>query len=167
MLGLTLHDPDGIESAVSKTAGLSLLAVTSRFWPVKSTHQIKAQVVLANGLLAKAKGATIQGYEIHMGQTHGANALRPFRIEQRSEESCSDADGCLSENGNIIGTYIHGLFHNDDLRRGILAELAERKGKSLPPPTASFSSEEQYDRLAAHVSGSLNMDLVHRLLGLQ
>jgi adenosylcobyric acid synthase len=164
MLGVTIYDPDGIESAASTTAGLSLLPVTSRFLPRKSTHQIGARALLGRGLLARATGAPIRGYEIHMGQTDGVNTSQPFQIEQRSQESCSDLDGSLSEDGNILGTYIHGLFHNDDLRRAILSELAARKGKQLPAVTSSFSLDEQYDRLADHVRKSLNMDLILRLL---
>jgi adenosylcobyric acid synthase len=167
MLGSTIHDPDGIESTASVSAGLSLLPITSRFLPVKSTHQIEARALVGRGLLAKATGLPIRGYEIHMGQTNGVNASRPFQIEQRSEKSCSDLDGCLSEDGNVLGTYIHGLFHNDHLRRAILAELAERKGKVFSPTISSISSEEQYDRLAAHVRQNLNMELVHRLLNPQ
>ncbi|HVO93373.1 MAG TPA: cobyric acid synthase [Terriglobales bacterium] len=162
MLGRTIRDPEGVESAATITTGLSLLPVTSQFRPVKSTHQIKARVLLSRGILAKANGASIRGYEIHMGQTHAFS--QPFQIEQRSQESCSDFDGCLSDDGNILGTYIHGIFHNDDLRRAILSELAERKGKSRPPITESLSTEAQYDRLAAHIRQSLNMDLLHRLL---
>ena len=164
MLGVDIYDPDGIESGTLVTAGLSLLAVTSRFLPVKSTHQIEARVVLGRGLLAKAPGIPIRGYEIHMGQTNGVQASQPFKIEQRSEKSCSDLDGSLSQGGNVLGTYIHGLFHNDHLRHAILSELAERKGKALSPLISSFSTEEQYDRLAAHVRNNLNMDLVFGLL---
>ena len=164
MLGETIHDPDGIESATSISAGLSLLPVTSRFLPMKSTHQIEARVLLGRGLLARATGAPIRGYEIHMGQTSGPHTTQPFQIEQRSAQSCPYLDGALSEDGNILGTYIHGLFHNDDLRRGILSELAARKGKQLPAVTSSFSHDEQYNRLADHVRKSLNMDLILRLL---
>ena len=164
MLGVTIHDPDGIESGTPVTAGLSLLAVASRFLPVKSTHQIEARAVLGRGLLAKATGIPIRGYEIHLGQTSSVNPSRPFQIEQRSAKSCSDLDGCLSEDGNVLGTYIHGLFHNDHLRHAILSELAERKGKAWSPMISSFSIEEHYDRLAAHVRNNLNMDLVFRLL---
>ncbi len=164
MLGVTIHDPDEIESVEPITASLSLLPITSRFLPVKFTHQIKARVLLGHGILARAKGAVVRGYEIHMGQTSGPRATQPFQIEQRSAESCSELDGALSEDGNILGTYIHGLFHNDDLRRAILRELAARKGKELPAVTASFSYDEQYNRLADHVRKSLNMDLISRLL---
>jgi adenosylcobyric acid synthase len=80
---------------------------------------------------------------------------------------CSDGDGSLSADGNVVGTYIHGLFHNDALRRAILHELAERKGKTLAASPATFSADEQYDRLAAHVRANLDMDLIHRILDRQ
>jgi len=164
MLGETIHDPEEIESTAPITPALALLSVTSRFSPVKSTHQIKARTTIARGILAKANGAPLSGYEIHMGQTESPNGTRPFSIEQRSGESCSDRDGCISEDGHILGTYIHGLFHNDMWRRAILSELAERKGKTLPAMTSPFSADEEYDRLAAHVRASLNMDLILRLV---
>ena len=164
MLGVTIHDSDGIESVASITAGLSLLPVTSRFLPEKSTHQIKAQVSLSCGILAKAKGAALRGYEIHMGQTEGANISQPFQLMERSSESCANFDGCISSDGNVLGTYLHGLFHNDEFRHAILHELAGRKGKIFSPNASSFSIEEQYDRLAEHVHESLNIDLILRLV---
>ena len=66
-----------------------------------------------------------------MGQTEGQGVSQPFLIEQRSQKICSDGDGTLSADGNVVGTYIHGLFHNHELRRAILLELAERKGLTL------------------------------------
>lgn len=164
ILGTSIHDPERVESAATVTAGLGLLPVTTRFLPVKSTHQVKAYTLMGRGILAKAQGAPISGYEIHMGQTTGAGAQQPFQIRQRSQASCVDFDGFLSEDGNILGTYIHGLFHNDDFRRAILHELAERKGKALSAITSPFSADEQYDRLAALVRENLDMDLILRLL---
>ena len=165
MMGVEIRDPEGVESARPLIAGLSLLPVTSRFLPVKSTHQVKGRTIIGRGILAKAKNTAMSGYEIHMGQTNAMSTTQPFSIEQRSGTSCADRDGSLSENGNTLGTYVHGLFHNDDLRHAILSEIAERKGKSFSPAASSFSVEEQYDRLAAHVRENLNMDLIHRLLG--
>jgi adenosylcobyric acid synthase len=164
MLGVTIHDPDGIESGTPVTAGLSLLPVASRFLPVKSTHQIKARVLLGRGILARAKGAAIRGYEIHMGQTEGTNISQPVQLIERSSEPCTAFDGCISLDGNVMGTYIHGLFHNDEFRHSILHELAERKGKIFLPNASSFSVEQQYDRLADHVHKNLNMDLILGLI---
>ena len=166
MLGVTIHDPDQIESAEPLAAGLSLLSVTSRFSSVKSTHQVTALTLPGRGLLARAAGAPIRGYEIHMGQTAGDNISHAFELTQRSGQSCVDLDGCMSPDGNVMGTYIHGLFHNDRFRHAILQELAARKDKIFLASTSSFSVDEQYDRLAALVRNNLNMDLVHRLVGL-
>jgi adenosylcobyric acid synthase len=164
ILGTSIHDPEKVESAAIVTAGLGLLPVTTRFLPVKSTHQVKGYTLAGRGLLAKAQGTPISGYEIHMGQTTGPGAEQPFQIQQRSHESCSDVDGFLSKDGNVLGTYIHGLFHNDGVRRAILGELLERKGKALSATATLFSVDEQYDRLAELVRRNLDMDLILRLL---
>jgi adenosylcobyric acid synthase len=87
-------------------------------------------------------------------------------LTERSLQPCAAFDGCLSQDGNILGTYIHGLFHNDRLRQAILSELASRKGLMFAHWAGSFPLDEQYDRLAAHVRNSLNMDLIHRLIHL-
>jgi cobyric acid synthase len=47
----------------------------------------------------------ISGFEIHMGQTDGQRESPSFVIEQRSQQSCSDGDGDLSADGNVVGTY--------------------------------------------------------------
>jgi len=164
MLGMSIHDPDQIESTNPVTAGLALLSVTTRFLPVKATHQVKARTLAGHGILAKARNTPISGYEIHMGQTSGPSTTRPFHIDQRSHVTCSDPDGILSDDGNILGTYIHGLFHNDDFRRAILLELAERQDKKLPAVVESFAIDEQYDRLADHVRRNLDMELILRLI---
>jgi adenosylcobyric acid synthase len=99
-----------------------------------------------------------------MGQTSGADSLRPFQIRRRSLAPCADFDGFLSEDGNVLGTYMHGLFHNDDFRQAILRELAERKSKAPSAIGTSFSVDEEYNRLAELVQGNLNMDLILRLI---
>ncbi|HEX9454517.1 MAG TPA: cobyric acid synthase CobQ, partial [Candidatus Binatia bacterium] len=102
-----------------------------------------------------------------MGQTFRNGTTAPFQIEKRSEKICSDADGALSADGKVIGTYIHGLFHNDALRQVILQELALRKGRTIASSAVKFSADEQYDKLAAHVRESLNMELIQRILDQQ
>jgi adenosylcobyric acid synthase len=164
MLGRTIHDTELIESSNTLTAGIGLLPVATRFLAVKSTHQVRARTLAGNGLLAKAKNQEISGYEIHMGQTEGEGLPHPFLIEQRSQRVCSEGDGSISSDGNVIGTYIHGLFHNDGLRQAILLELAERKGNTRSASATKFSADEQYDRLAAHVRASLKMDLLQRIV---
>jgi adenosylcobyric acid synthase len=143
------------------------LPVATRFVSLKATHQVTARVIAGRGLLAQAKHSAISGYEIHMGQTYRNGMTAPFRIEKRSAKICSDDDGALSADGNVIGTYIHGLFHNDGLRDGVLQELGRRKGQTFAASPVKFSADEQYDKLAAHVRASLNMELIQRILDQQ
>ena len=99
---------------------MGLLPVATRFLPGEINPSSSRARLAGFGLLAKAQNAVITGYEIHMGQTEGQGVSQPFLIEQRSQKICSDGDGTLSADGNVVGTYIHGLFHNHELRRAIL-----------------------------------------------
>ena len=165
MLGELILDPDRVESREPQVSGLGLLPIETTFSPSKTTHQVRGRVVRAEGFLGKAYGLPLEGYEIHMGQTIGTDISAPFRIDERSGRACSEADGYMASSGNVFGTYVHGLVHNDALRRAVLEELAARKGTELSSAGEVFSRDDQYDRLAALVRSSLDMDLVYRILG--
>ena len=66
-----------------------------------------------------------------------------------------------------MGTYIHGLFHNGALRRAMLQELARRKGATLPVAAQEGEMDAEFDKLADWVRGSLNMDLIYSVTGLE
>ncbi|WP_150265896.1 cobyric acid synthase [Paenibacillus tepidiphilus] len=111
----------------------------------------------------------VGGYEIHMGTTvnREADALRSlFMLE--GPEGERRPEGWGTPDGRIWGTYLHGVFHSDRLRRAWLDGLREEKG--LAPLSASFSSaalrEQEFDRLADAVSANLNMDAVYEIMGL-
>ncbi|MBI2836274.1 MAG: cobyric acid synthase [Chloroflexi bacterium] len=167
MLGETIIDPLRVESPVERVGGLGLLPIATTFYGTKSTHQVKGHVIRNDGLLRGAAGLPVTGYEIHMGQSEGDASGRAFHIEERSRASCDDMDGFQAPEGNVFGTYIHGLFHNQDLRRAILTELARRKGVAMRFGADVLSKEEQYDRLADLVRSSLDMELVFRIAGVE
>jgi len=164
MLGEVIRDPEGVESSNPEVSGLGLLPVTTTFFPTKSTHQVRGFVAQGRGLLRNAFGLPIEGYEIHMGQTRGEQVAAPLAINQRSREPCEDLDGCYGMDGSVFGTYVHGLFHNEELRRSILADLAARKGVELGPWRKVVSKEEEYNKLAALVRSSLDIDLIYRMI---
>ena len=166
MLGRMLLDPEHVESNETQAPGLGLLPVTTTFATVKSTHQVRGHVVLDKGILRGASKVSLKGYEIHMGKTHGVDLLTPFHIEERSRRTCHESEGCISLDGNVLGTYLHGLFHNGSLRRSILGELANRKGVPFRPAERVISKEEQYNRLAALVRSSLDMECIYRAVNL-
>ena len=102
MLGLGVDDPDGVEAVAGRSAGLGLLDLETTLTRDKRLAQVHGGCVFA----ADAMGATVSGYEIHMGVSAGGALARPaFDIAGRGEGACS-------EDGQIIGTYLHGLFDN-------------------------------------------------------
>ncbi|MBI2860484.1 MAG: cobyric acid synthase [Chloroflexi bacterium] len=161
MLGNKVLDPDGVEGGCGEVEGLGLLDVTTRFAPEKSTTQVRARVRAGEGLLRGMAGLDLSGYEIHMGQsqTGEESAFQVFATP--AGEALRD-DGAVS--GLVLGTYIHGLFHNDGFRQALLANLREFSG--LPPKEADSAEtrEQQYDRLADEVRKSLNMTAVYRIM---
>ena len=169
MLGTNVSDPDHIESSITELDGLGLMDLTTVFEGTKETHRINGKVVAATGLLAGAAGMPVSGYEIHMGRTVGQGFTPTFLIEDRADVAVTgsgDPEGALDATGSVLGTYIHGLFHNSELRGAMLQELARRKGVSLPDATAGVDLDREYDKLADWVRSSLDMDLVYRLSGL-
>ncbi len=167
MLGERLLDPLRVESPAGEAVGLGLLPVTTTFSREKETHRIKGEVVGEAGLVAEARGSRIEGYEIHMGRTFGEDLKAPFRVLSRSGRATDERDGAMSVDGGVMGTYIHGLFHNSELRRGVLGWLAKRKGVALPPPGPERVRDDDYDRWAAVVREALDMELVYGMMGVR
>ncbi len=89
-----------------------------------------------------------------------------FTLRTRSSRPVTAQDGKVSADRQVFGTYMHGIFDNDELRRAVLNEL--RKRKHLDPLPVSFRWNEykdsEYNRLADTVRQALHMDLIYRLL---
>jgi adenosylcobyric acid synthase len=160
MLGKNIHDPEGIESQSIIINGLGLLGSETVFEREKTTTRIKAKVIANDGLLAGLEGLEIEGYEIHAGQTKGQNCLPAFQVTETPQGKTDYHDGAVANGGWILGTYIHGLFHNIGFTHAILNRLQERRGL---PPIASIplNRQEQYDKLAEIVRQNLDMDKVY------
>ena len=169
ILGTTVSDPECIESSIRELKGLGLMNLTTIFEGSKETHRIHGKVTEATGLLSSAAGVPVSGYEIHMGRTIGEGISRPFLIEDRADVPVignGDLEGALDASGSVMGTYIHGLFHNREFTTAILKELARRKGVSLPDTSSDLDLDREYDKLADWVRSSINMDLIYRVSGL-
>jgi adenosylcobyric acid synthase len=169
MLGNEINDPENAESDISQINGLGLLNAITFFKPEKDTYQIKARMYSRNNIFNDNK-CDMTGYEIHMGETKLLNELSPFlRIIERSGKGISMVDGAVSNNGNVIGTYVHGILDNDEFRLGLINYL--RKNKGISPLlrdeliTAKREKEEQYDRLADLVRKHIKMDMIYKLIG--
>lgn len=179
MLGSRVLDPAGHESQHAEMPGLDLLDAETEFAPAaeKITERTGARVSHGRGPFAGLTGTLVGGYEIHMGRTRlGERAvplLRRDRAGAPEEPGLSRPDdpaGAADTEGQIWGTYLHDIFHQDRFRRAWLAWLWRRKG--LTPPagdggSAALHREETLDRLAAGVRAALDMDQIYGILGLE
>jgi adenosylcobyric acid synthase len=102
-----------------------------------------------------------------MGRTENGSGKTAFHIRERSGQPCDMLDGCLGDSGRVLGTYIHGLFHNQELRRSILRHIAAAKGQSLSFSGDDHKRDVEYDKLAKLVRDSLDMGLIYTIAGLR
>ena len=109
MLGRTVRDPDGVEGSVREAQGLGLLAVETVMARQKTVRNVEARSAVF--------GTPLSGYEIHMGSTTGPDCARPAAIIDGA------ADGAVSADGKVFGTYLHGLFGADAFRARFLDSL--------------------------------------------
>ncbi len=164
MLGRSIHDPNGVESAENEVLGLGLLDMVTTFAPEKSTTQVRARVVTGLGMLEGIEGQEIMGYEIHMGRTMCDGNINAFHVFETPQGEVDRFDGTLNAQGTVLGTYLHGLFHNPDLRQVLLNFLRRRRGLPEKWGEAAMEKEQQYDRLAELVRRSLDMTAIYGIL---
>ncbi len=106
----------------------------------------------------------LSAYEIHMGVTETQGEGQPaFEIISRNGRPLKVADGWVSPDRRVWGTYLHGLFDNDGFRRVFLEELQQtRPGLDATAPAMSYETyekfqEAQLDRLADLLRRHLDM----------
>ncbi len=162
MLGKTISDPDKVESAEGTVPGLDLLDIETVFVPEKTTTQVKASIIAGKGLFEGLSGMEVTGYEIHMGQTGSRGDATALRVVATPEGEAGYADGAVSEDGLIFGSYLHGLFHNAGFTNGLLDRLWHLRGISAEV-RAVTSRDKQYDELARIVRQNLDMREVNRI----
>ncbi|GGI18070.1 cobyric acid synthase [Oxalicibacterium faecigallinarum] len=131
MLGKTIADPDGIEGAGGTSVGLGLLEIDTELTSEKRLKQVAGNCLFDEG--------TVVGYEIHMGVSEGAARQRPvFSIDGRPE-------GARSQDDQIMGTYLHGLF---DAPSACTALLRWAGLNSAHVVDTNLLREQSLDRLA-------------------
>lgn len=139
MLGQSVSDPDGIEGPAGDTPGLGLLDIATVMSPDKTLARVTATHA--------ASGLDVSGYEIHIGRSEGPDCTRPFAyIDGRAE-------GAISPDGRITGSYLHGLFATDAFRSAYLA------GLQITPSSQQHGAliERTLDALADHVEAHVDV----------
>lgn len=167
MLGESVADPHGVEEGGS-VKGLGCLGIKTVMRGGKKTVQVEAQGMKKGGLPFET--GPIKGYEIHMGQSFYTGGTRPlFDVTGRNGDAAMTCDGASGAGGRIWGTYIHGIFDNDQFRHGFIDHVAKTRGLSCSSsPAISFSErkEEGFKKLARHVRSHVDMDKIYSIAGL-
>jgi adenosylcobyric acid synthase len=162
MLGRRILDPDAVESPATETTGLGMLEVATTFAGRKRTVRVSGSA--SGGALVPA-GAELRGYEVHMGRTTLSPGVRPFAyLRDAGSGHVTHADGAVSADGQVCGTYVHGLFDAPVLRADFLNRLRAAAGLPVRSPAAAVSDIE---RLADHVEAHLDMTRLGTIIGLR
>ncbi|GAB6094394.1 cobyric acid synthase [Desulfatiferula olefinivorans] len=151
MLGEGLDDPAGHEGPPGRIRGLGLLPVSTTMMAEKTTTLSRFTWDGCEGL----------GYEIHMGKTvrHGGRPL--FSVVERNGAPCADEDGCVSGGGNVMGTYMHGLFDRAGITRRMLAAMG-LSGIDVPDVCGLPARERAYTALLEHVVRHVDVDAIFK-----
>ncbi|WP_454192756.1 cobyric acid synthase [Paenibacillus sp. Marseille-Q7038] len=187
MLGERLCDPYAVESETKQAEGLGLLPLATTFSKEKRTVRVKGTVAKESPLRVdenKETRPTVEAYEIHMGITESdesagirSEKFRPLFVLNADAETVSSAEGiesvhlegCGAADGKVWGTYLHGLFDNDEFRRTWLDGLRLQKG--LPPISETFQAAvyktQEFDRVAEIVRNHLDLDRIYEIAGLR
>jgi adenosylcobyric acid synthase len=148
MLGDWIHDPEGLEGPAGASQGLGLLEL--------ETHMLTGKRLRNVGGRLLPEGVPVVGYEIHQGVSEGPALARPFC------ELAGEPEGAVSEDGRVMGSYLHGLFDQAEACAALLARcgLAEEGAVDL-----AAHREAELDRLADALEQHLDIAAIERLLG--
>jgi adenosylcobyric acid synthase len=145
MLGRDVADPHGIEGPPATVAGLGWLDFSTTLTREKTLKNVTGRLA-ADGAVAGVKG-----YEIHMGETQG-RALEAPALLLDDGQGGSRADGARSADGQILATYVHGLFDTPASCASLLAWAGLADAEPIDYPALREASLERLaDTLAAHL----------------
>jgi len=149
MLGEQVHDPLGLEGPAGSSDGLGLLAYSTVLASEKQLRNVAGTLDLEQ--------APVAGYEIHAGVTSGLALERPA-----VQLADGRADGAISADGQILATYLHGLFEGSQSCAALLrwAGLADAQ-------TIDYEAlrERDIERLADLIEQHLDTARLRELCG--
>ncbi|WP_404974069.1 cobyric acid synthase [Vibrio campbellii] len=146
MLGKLIDDPNGVEGSPGKSEGLGLLDITTTLTDSKQLTNTQAQLCL-NG-----KTANVKGYEIHVGRSEVQGA-QPLKL------SSGEAEGAISECGQIMGTYLHGFFDEADVLSLVSVWV---NGTQIKQQDFEQLKEQGINRIADAIEQHMNLDFLFK-----
>jgi adenosylcobyric acid synthase len=151
MLGQVIADPLGLEGPRGESLGLQWL-------DLETTLEAEKQLRNTVGVLT-FEDVAVRGYEIHAGVTRGRALERPSAVLENGRP-----DGAISDDGKILGTYLHGVFESPGASAALLRWAGLRDPLEIDYRGVR---EEAIDRVADSVASHLDMAAILRLLNLK
>ena len=159
ILGKELHDPEHVEHG-GDMRGLGLLDTSTVFQGGKTRTRIHGCIREEHNLYG-LENRQLEGYEIHMGATTNLGGAVPM-----IELSDGRTDAYMTPDGRIWGSYLHGIFDNEELVFGLVHDIMREKGINPGENHLSVAEykEIQYNKLADLIRNHLDMDQIYRIL---
>ena len=159
ILGKELHDPEHVEHG-GDMRGLGLLDTSTVFQGGKTRTRIHGCIREEQNLYG-LENRQLEGYEIHMGATTNLGGAVPM-IELEDGRT----DAYMTPDGRIWGSYLHGIFDNEDLVFGLVHDIMREKGINPGENHLSVAEykEIQYNKLADLIRNNLDMDQIYHIL---
>ena len=145
--------PTASKAHPAATAGLGLL-------PVETVLKAPKTTTLTDFTWNGIAGT---GYEIHMGRTDPPQGQTLVTVQRRNGVACVDTDGCVSDDGRVIGSYMHGLFDTPAITRHWLAGIG-LDGVTVDRLHGPVARDQAYEQLAEHAAQHLDIDAITALL---
>ncbi|WP_220758932.1 MULTISPECIES: cobyric acid synthase [unclassified Shewanella] len=176
MLGQAIDDPSGIEDIAGSSEGLGLLPLVTQLTDNKILQQVEGHLTLLGETVA------VEGYEIHCGRSRSLMPLtQPLNLSikgevqadlkpssqqlqsselNRAAEALGQAEGMLSSDGQIMGTYLHGVFDSPEACRLILKWAGIEQAEAVD---VNQVREQQLERLADVLEQHLDLERLEQI----
>lgn len=154
LMGQEISDPLGVESSTANQQGLALAEFATELTASKALHQVTGKACFAD--------AKVTGYEIHCGVSQGSALDNPAFLLDK--DGTSVPDGFISDDQQLMGTYVHGLFDDAELTQAVFDWVKPNHGITQALDLSSHR-EQQLDQLADVCRKHLDMNKIKQILG--
>lgn len=147
MLGILISDPFNVEGGGTEE-GLGLLNM-------ETVLNREKELCQSEGLCLLEQSIKVKGYEIHNGESKASSGKPLFDVSGK-------ADGLVSEDSLVWGTYLHGIFDNKKFVEFYFKKILD---VDITIDDSHALKEEGFNKLASVVEESLDMEKVFKIIG--
>lgn len=157
MLGKKIYDTLCIESRKKEIDGLGVFPIVTTLEKEKVLTQIKGKEL--------SSGLGVCGYEIHHGHSRSSSKHKSFfKVTERAGRIAEYFDGTMDNEGGAWGTYIHGVFDEDDFRKNFLNRIRLQKGIPVSNEHFAFNLDKEFDKLAQLIRENIDMGALYKII---